>query len=105
MYYNFGNGVKHSKVLTILLYFLPKPEPLKHMKVKSKKRMQPEEAMKILKQEGMEVTLEQAQLILAFLYKFAKISLAVLVENPKNEWHRQFDSYRAIIEEMDFQID
>lgn len=59
----------------------------------------------MLKQEGIEVTLEQAQLILDFLYKFAKISLAVLVENPKNEWYGEFDSYRAVIEEMGFQID
>ncbi len=67
--------------------------------------MQPEEAMKILKQEGIEVTLEQAQLIFDFMYKFAKISLGVLVENPKSEWYRQFDSYRAIMEEMGFQTD
>lgn len=75
------------------------------MNAKSSKRIQPEEAIQILKQNGMEVTREQAQLILDFLYKFAKISLAILAENPKSEWYKQFDSYRAIMEEMGFQTD
>lgn len=76
------------------MYFTPSSLP--------NKQIHPEEVMKILKQEGMELSLQQAQLVLDFLYKFAKISLAILVENPKSEWYRQFNSYKGIMEEMGF---
>jgi hypothetical protein len=39
-------------------------------------KIQPEKVMEILRQNGVEVTLEQAKLILAFLRKLADIAVA-----------------------------
>ena len=38
-------------------------------------KLQPEKAMEMLRQRGMEVTLEQAKLILEFLRKLAEIAV------------------------------
>jgi 2-iminoacetate synthase ThiH len=41
-----------------------------------KGKMSPEEVLKMLKEEGMDVTLEQAKLILEFLRKLAGITVS-----------------------------
>ncbi|PJJ06904.1 hypothetical protein CLU83_0018 [Flavobacterium sp. 1] len=41
-----------------------------------KGKMSPEQVLKMLKEEGMDVTLEQAKLILAFLRKLAGITVS-----------------------------
>jgi hypothetical protein len=40
-----------------------------------KRRVTPQQAVKILKQHGTIVTLEEAKLILDFLYKFGKLAI------------------------------
>lgn len=41
-----------------------------------KEKMSPEQVLKMLKEEGMDVTLEQAKLILEFLRKLAGITVS-----------------------------
>jgi hypothetical protein len=40
-----------------------------------KRRVTPQQAVKILKEHGTIVTLEEAKLILDFLYKFGKLAI------------------------------
>lgn len=54
-------------------------------------RLSPEKAMEIMKKEGLEVSYKEAELILEFLYRFAKIAISVYmkkevknIENTKN---------------------
>ncbi|WP_163871874.1 hypothetical protein [Parapedobacter sp. SGR-10] len=47
-----------------------------------KNRITPEKALEILNNGGMKVTLEQAKLILDFLYKMAEIAMAQCFKNP-----------------------
>ena len=46
------------------------------METSENDKITPEKAAEILKKGGMDVTLEQAKLILQFLYKLADISVA-----------------------------
>lgn len=45
------------------------------MEIQEKDRISPEKAIEILKKGGMEVDMEQARLILEFLYKLAAIAM------------------------------
>jgi hypothetical protein len=54
-------------------------------------RLPPEKAMEILRKEGLEVSYKEAELILEFLYKFAKTAISIYmkkdvenVDNTKN---------------------
>lgn len=49
--------------------------------VKDGKKITPEKALEILNNGGLKVTLEQARLILDFLYKMADIALAQCFNN------------------------
>jgi len=53
------------------------------METSENDKITPEKAAEILKKGGMDVTLEQAKLILEFLYKLADISVAQYLEKPK----------------------
>ena len=44
-------------------------------------RISPERAIEILKKDGLEVTLEQAKLILEFLYQMADIVVDQYIKN------------------------
>ena len=46
------------------------------MEIRENEIITPEKAVAILRKNGMEVTLEQAKLILKFLYKLADITVA-----------------------------
>jgi len=48
----------------------------------SMERIPPDKAVKILKKGGLEVNLEQARLILDFLYKMADIAMAQCFKLP-----------------------
>ncbi len=48
-----------------------------------KDKITPERAVEILTKGGLQVTQEQAKLILEFLYKLANISIAQYLEKPK----------------------
>ncbi len=45
------------------------------MEISEKDKITPERAMEILKKDGLEITLEQANLILKFLYNIADIAI------------------------------
>jgi hypothetical protein len=49
---------------------------------KEVKRMTPEKAIEILKEDSIEVTLEEAKIILAFMYEMAEIVAEQYLENP-----------------------
>lgn len=44
-------------------------------KLKEKRKVTPESTMKLLAENGTQVTLEQARLILDLMYKFAEIAI------------------------------
>jgi hypothetical protein len=44
-----------------------------------KRSIKPQKAIKILKEHGQEFTYEQAELIVAFMYKFGQIALDIYV--------------------------
>ena len=46
------------------------------------KRIPPEKAMELLRKDGIEVTEEQAKVILEFLYEMADIVVAQYLSNP-----------------------
>ncbi|MET6998662.1 hypothetical protein [Chitinophaga defluvii] len=50
--------------------------------VKEGKKITPEKALKILKKGGLNVTLEQAKMILEFLYKMADIAISQCFKRP-----------------------
>jgi hypothetical protein len=52
------------------------------METRENEIITPEKAVEILKKGGMEVTLEQARLILDFLYKLADITIAQYMVKP-----------------------
>ena len=52
------------------------------MEITENEIITPEKAVEILKKKGLEVTTEQAKLILAFLYKLADITLSVYMGKP-----------------------
>jgi hypothetical protein len=49
-------------------------------------KIQPEKAIEILRQKGMEVSLEQAKLILAFLRKLADIAVTQYLSNENSRY-------------------
>ncbi len=53
------------------------------METSENNKITPEKAVEILKKGGMDVTLEQAKLILEFLYRLADISVAQQLEKTK----------------------
>ncbi|MEJ5993797.1 hypothetical protein WG904_05125 [Pedobacter sp. Du54] len=48
-----------------------------------KRYIKPQKAVKILKEHGQEVSYEQAELILDFMYKFGQLAIDIYV--PKDE--------------------
>lgn len=48
-----------------------------------KRKVTPEEVVEIMKKEGKIITIEQAQIVLDFMYKFAKITLEVLLDENR----------------------
>lgn len=46
-------------------------------------RLPPEKAMEIMKKEGLEVSYKEAELILEFLYRFAKIAISIYMEKEE----------------------
>lgn len=55
------------------------------METSANDKITPEKAVEILKKNGMDVTLEQAKLMLEFLYKLADITVcSILVKNQIN---------------------
>ncbi len=53
------------------------------METSENDKITPEKAVEILRKGGMNVTLEQAKLIIQFLYKFADLSVAHYFEKTK----------------------
>jgi len=45
-----------------------------------KRKMTPEKAMEIMKKKGTMITLEEAELMLDFLYRFAKLTLKIVLK-------------------------
>lgn len=43
-----------------------------------KRKITPEKAVEIMKKHGTEITIEEAKLMLDFLYKFAKLTLEIV---------------------------
>lgn len=52
------------------------------MGTEEKDRIPPEKAVKILKEDGIEVTIEQAKVILDFLYEMAEIAVDQYLSKP-----------------------
>ena len=52
------------------------------METSENDKITPEKAVEILKKGGLEVTLEQAKLMLEFLYKLADITMDQYLEKP-----------------------
>lgn len=50
------------------------------MQAERQDRISPEKAVEILKANGKEVTAEEAQIILDFLYKMANLTVKLLLE-------------------------
>ncbi len=46
-------------------------------------RISPERAIKLLKEDGIEVTIEQAQVILDFMYEMAEIVVDQFLDSPQ----------------------
>lgn len=51
-------------------------------KLKQKRKVTPERAMKLLAQNGTHVSLEQARLIIDLMYKFAEIAIRPYTKSP-----------------------
>jgi hypothetical protein len=45
-----------------------------------KRKMTPEKAMEMMKKKGTMITLEEAELMLDFLYRFAKLTLKIVLK-------------------------
>jgi len=45
-----------------------------------KRQLTPEKAVEIMKNKGTEITIEEAKLMLDFLYKFAKLTLEIVLK-------------------------
>lgn len=45
-----------------------------------KRKVTPEEVVELMKKEGKTITIKQAQLVLDFMYKFARITLEILLD-------------------------
>lgn len=52
-----------------------------------KRTITPEKAVKILQEHGTIVTIEEAKLILDFMYKFTTLAVNQIVNNKKQECH------------------
>jgi hypothetical protein len=52
------------------------------MAISERDKITPEKTVEILKKGGLEVTIEQAKLILEFLYRLADITLSQFMEKP-----------------------
>lgn len=52
-----------------------------------KRSVAPEKAMEILREHGTIVTIEEAKLILGFMYKFAILSVNQIVNGSNKEKH------------------
>ena len=46
-------------------------------------RISPERAVKLLKEDGIDVTIEQAQVILDFMYEMAEIVVDQFLDSPQ----------------------
>ena len=46
----------------------------------TKRQLTPEKAVEILKKHGTQITVEEAKLMLDFLYKFAKLTLETVLK-------------------------
>lgn len=53
-------------------------------------RLTAEQAAKMLKEENVEVTLEQARMIVEFLRKLAQLTVSNYLKNKKNEKNSRF---------------
>ncbi|WEK20391.1 MAG: hypothetical protein P0Y49_04470 [Candidatus Pedobacter colombiensis] len=51
-------------------------------KLKKKRKVTPEKAMKLLAANGTQVSLEQARLIVDLMYKFAEIAIKPYIKSP-----------------------
>lgn len=63
------------------------------METSENDKITPEKAVEILKKGGLEVTLEQAKLMLEFLYKLADITADQYLEKTKLDW---LSTYRML---------
>jgi len=50
-----------------------------------KRKVTPEEVVGLLKKDGEIITIEQAQILLDFMYKFARITLEILLDENKSK--------------------
>ncbi|SDS65456.1 hypothetical protein SAMN05216490_1554 [Mucilaginibacter mallensis] len=50
-----------------------------------KRKVTPEEVVELMKKDGEIITIEQAQIVLDFMYKFARITLDVFFDKSKDE--------------------
>jgi 5'-3' exonuclease len=46
------------------------------------KRISPEKAIELLREDGVEATIEQAKIILEFMYQIAEIVVDLYLSNP-----------------------
>jgi len=44
-----------------------------------KRTVKPEDVIELLKKEGEDITIEQAQIVLDYMYKMAEITLSILL--------------------------
>ena len=51
------------------------------MKIREKNKVSPEKALEMLRKDGLEVSLEEAKLVLGFLKKLAKIVVSQYLSN------------------------
>jgi len=68
------------------MFRLFKIEPIKRngrctMKIREKNKVSPEKALEMLRKDGLEVSLEEAKLVLGFLKKLAKIVVSQYLSN------------------------
>lgn len=47
---------------------------------KNKRKITPQKAVKILEEQGTEISLEQAELVLDFMYNFSKLAINQLLQ-------------------------
>lgn len=55
------------------------------MEGKETERITPKKAMDLLKDEGIDVDIEQAEMILGFLYEMAEIAVDAYLSRQKNQ--------------------
>jgi len=52
------------------------------MEIEGRHRISPERAVRLLKEDGIEVTIEQAKVILDFMYEMAEIVVEQFLDTP-----------------------